>query len=578
MTIESPRGAVHEADVTIVGAGPAGLSIANLLGLRGVSVNVVESMDGLIDYPRGVGIDDESLRSIQTMGLIEAVLPHTTPNHIMHLVNARGTLMARIAPAADEFGWSRRNAFVQPAVDRVLHEGLARFPHVKVAFGHEAVAFEQTADHVELTVEARGETITYRSRYLVGADGGRSLTRKHIGVSFEGQSPSTRWVVIDMENDPIGIPNVWVGGDPRRPYVSLALPHALRRLEFMLFDKEPDSLADDDAFIAKLLAAHVPDPANVTLLRRRVYTHHSRIAGDFRKGRILLAGDAAHLMPVWQGQGWNSGMRDATNLAWKLAAVVKDEAADALLDTYTQERQPHAKAMIDISTAFGRFVRPTNRVVAALRDGGALTLGLVPPIKQYFVQMKYKPMPRYTRGAVVDPIDLTPSVARPGLRAKSVLTSFRSFRDTPSPVGTQFIQPMVRTVDGVERRLDDLIGYRWAVLVWGGNPAVHLDAEEQELVRRLDIAMVSLRPSTQLADDAPGAVVVADVDGRIKRWFDARPTATVVLRPDRFIAAAGATQNAGRLLRAALTAAHVTPDAPAVGSDVARVVQRKVAN
>lgn len=564
MTEHTARDGVREADVTIVGAGPVGLSIANLLGLRGVRVNVVEALPELINYPRGVGIDDESLRSIQTMGLIDSVLPHTTPNHIMRLVNGRGRIMAEIAPAADEFGWSRRNAFVQPAVDRALFEGLDRFPHVEVTFGAEATAITEHPDHVDLAVVTGGVRTVYRSRYLVGADGGRSSTRKHMGVSFDGQSPSTRWVVIDMENDPLGLPNVFVGGDPKRPYVSLALPHALRRFEFMLFDNEPDELADDDAFITRLLAPHVPRPDATTVLRRRVYTHHSRIAGSFRAGRIFIAGDAAHLMPVWQGQGWNSGMRDSTNLAWKLAAVINGDADDALLDSYTIERQPHAKAMIDISVAFGRFVKPTNRFVALLRDAAASLLTIVPPVKRYFVQMKYKPMPRYTRGVVVDPVTGTPGAANAGLRGKGVLTSFRSFRDVASPVGTQFIQPTVVTTEGGAQKLDDVIGYRWALLVWGGDPLAHLSDAEKEYIERFDVAVLALRPMTQLVDDLDGARVVGDAEGRLKSWFDTRPTAALVLRPDRFIAAAGPAQSAGELLRGAFAAAHFrTADAQA---------------
>jgi len=558
MTSAPQAGAERTADVTVVGAGPVGLSIANFLGLRGISVNVVEALPALIDYPRGVGIDDESLRSLQTMGLIQDVLPHTTPSHIMRLTNGKGRILVEIAPSADEFGWSRRNAFVQPAVDRMLHAGLARFDTVDVHFNHSMVAIRETGDVVEVdTTNEAGEPMRFRSRYLVGADGGRSLTRKHTGTTFQGQSPSTRWLVIDLENDPLGTPNVWVGGDPRRPFVSLGLPHALRRFEFMLFENEPDERIEDADFVAGLLERHVPDPRSLQILRKRVYTHHSRIAGDFRTGSVFLAGDAAHLMPVWQGQGWNSGMRDATNLSWKLAEVITGKAHDALLDTYNSERRSHAKAMIDISVAFGRFVKPTNVFVAGLRDGAASMLNVVPAVKQYFAQMKYKPMPRYVSGVVVDPVDGSIGSARAQLGG--ALTPYRNFRRTPSPVGTQFIQPLVREVDGADRLLDDVIGYRWAVLQWGGDPTRHMTEDELELLRDLDAVAISLRPLSQVPnqEESGACVVLGDTTGRIKRWFDGRPTSCIVLRPDRFVAAGGLAQDTGRLLTAAAAAAHI---------------------
>lgn len=553
-----------DADVIIVGAGPAGLGLANLLGIAGVRVLVLEALPELIDYPRGVGIDDESLRGLQTMGLIEQVLPHTTPQHIMRLVNGRGRMIIEIAPGVSEFGWSRRNGFNQPEVDRVMYEGLARFPHVEVLFDHEVSSVEDRGDHVEARVGDRVLT----ARYLVGAEGGRSLTRKHIGVDFPGISPSTRWVVVDIDNDPLGTPNVYLGADPSRPYVSIGLPGNIRRFEWMLFDDESTELVDDPAFIEKLLAEHIPDPATVDVTRKRVFTHHSRIASDFRSGRLFIAGDAAHLMPVWQGQGWNSGQRDIANLAWKLAAVVHGVSGDALLDTYTPERHDHAKAMIDLSTDFGRIIKPTNRLVAGARDAAFTALNVVPSIKAYFAQMKYKPMPRYARGALVDATTFEAGHSENTIGSRT--HAHLSASSHVSPVGTLFIQPTVFVPGQGEMLLDDAIGYNCAVVQFIGNPEDLFTPEQRDVLARLGARLVSVRPGSQsevrpAAD--PEAIVAGDPTGALKRWFDQRPTPVVVLRPDRFVAAAGLAQDAGRMVEALAEAVSLLPAGTSTPSD-----------
>ena len=203
----------------------------------------------------------------------------------------------------------------------------------------------------------------------------------------------------------------------------------------MIHGDESDEEADSPAFVRRMLAQMVPDPERVDIIRHRVYTHHSRIAGAFRKGRLMIAGDAAHLMPVWQGQGYNSGIRDAANLGWKLAAVVNGQAEDALLDTYDVERRKHARAMIDLSTMVGRVISPTNRRVAALRDRVIHGASLVPTLKRYVLEMRFKPMPRYEQGAVYH--------AEP--RAEN-------------STGTLFIQPRVDTRDQQNVLLDDVLG------------------------------------------------------------------------------------------------------------------------
>jgi len=542
-----PTTAPFDTDVLILGAGPVGLTLANLLGAYGVRTTVADAGEKLIDYPRGVGLDDESLRSFQTAGVVEQVLPHTTPNHIMRMVNGKGQVLANVAPGAQDFGWSRRNGFIQPAVDAELLNGLARFDHVDVHFAHTLLGHVDDDHGVTATVALADDTPkTIRARYLVGCDGGRSITRKSMGVSFEGQSSPTRFLVIDVRNDPLGTPNAYLGADPVRPFVSIGLPHGVRRFEFMIFDDETDEQVADPRFVHELLARHVPDPAGLDFIRQRVYTLHARIAGAFRKNHVLIAGDAAHLMPVWQGQGYNSGVRDATNLAWKLTAVLRGIAEDALLDTYDTERRDHAKAMIDVSVAMGRILSPTNKAVAGARDTLAAALNLVPAAKRWIAEGRYKPKPRFHVGALVEAVG--PAAAG-------------------HPVGQMFPQPRVDTRTAQDVLLDDVLGNWFSVLVWGNDPRHVFDRNSLNTLTRLGVKLISVRPSTQLHWDAAPTgdpreaaevTVIGDATGRLKSWFDTHPVGFVIVRPDRYVAAAALAQHAASVTTSLATALHLT--------------------
>ncbi len=525
-----------DADVVIVGAGPSGLTLANILGLQGVRVLVVDERDKLIDYPRGVGLDDESLRTFQSIGLIDQVLPHTVPNQILRFFDADRRLLAEMAPPDARFGWPKRNGFVQPMVDAELYAGLGRFEHVEVRFGHRMHTCTETSDGV--TVEFDSGQPAVSARYVVGCDGGRSATRRLMGVSFDGTTSSTRWLVVDIANDPLGHPNSEVGADPRRPYVSIAIAHGIRRFEFMIHPHESDEEADDPAFVRRMLGRLIPYPERVDMIRHRVYTHHSRIAGSFRKGRLMLAGDAAHLMPVWQGQGYNSGIRDAANLGWKLAAVVTGKADDALLDTYDAERRKHARAMIDLSTMVGRVISPTNRKVAALRDRVIHAASAVPSLKRYVLEMRFKPMPRYQQGAVYHHQHAAPN----------------------SPTGTLFIQPRVDTRDAQNVLLDEVLGTGFAVLCWSNNLRAVLGNDTFEQWKALGARFVEVRPISQLRwpghDDAD-VIVVGDRSGALKSWFDVYTDSVLFLRPDRCIAAACIAQRAPETSTALFEVLHL---------------------
>jgi len=532
----------YTADVVVLGAGPVGLVIANYLGQAGVQVLQIEKLDQLIDYPRAIGIDDESLRTVQAIGLVDEVLPHTTPWHAMRFLTPKGRCFADIQPMTDEFGWSRRNAFIQPQVDAVLYRGLARFAKVKTLFSRDVVEFQQDEQGVSLRMNApEGRQETVRARYLVACDGGNSLIRRTLGVSFEGKTAPNQWIVIDLANDPLGTPNVYLCCDPVRPYVSAALPHGVRRFEFMVMPGETEEELGKPENLHQLLAKVLPDPDRVELIRKRVYTHNARLAGQFRVKRVLLAGDAAHIMPVWQGQGYNSGMRDAGNLAWKLALVVKGLAGEALLDTYEQERRAHAKAMIDLSVLAGHVLAPPKRWQGALRDGISWLLNYLPPVKRYFLEMRFKPMPQYARGALV---------------------SEQSGK--ASPVGRLFIQPKVLTEAGETLLLDDVIGSNFAVIAWGNDPLWGLSREQVEAWRALGTRFIQVLPEVQLkaGREVPeGVIRVGDSTGRLKEWFGRYPASIALLRPDRFVAGVAIPQSLGQVGDQLLRALAAIPQA-----------------
>lgn len=519
-------------DIAVVGAGPTGLMIANLLGLHGLNVRVFEAGEELIDFPRGVGMDDETLRAFQAAGLADEVVQHTIPNQVLAFIDRKHRDLARLAPLTGEFGWPRRNGFVQPLADGVLLEGTERFKHVNVEWSSQVIGVTQESDAVTLQVRSPEGVRSVRAAYAVGADGGRSQTRKNLGISFDGTSASADWLVVDLRNDPLGRPGAFVGADPSRPYVSLSIPHGIRRFEFMLLPGENNEEATTDEFVHRLLRNFVPDAHAVEIIRRRVYTHHSRIARSFRSGRVFLIGDAAHVMPVWQGQGYNSGIRDAFNLSWKLAMRVQGLAGEAVLDSYESERRDHVKAMMDLSTRVGKVVSIRNPLVAGVRDAFFRAVSAVPSIKSYIVQMRFKPMPTIKDGSVT-----------------SVGSSSR-----PSPVGKLFIQPTVATRDNPSVKLDDAIGPWFALLAWNNDPLKMLDENAVRLLERIGVRLVTVRPAVQMMwkEDAESedVLVVGDLDGSMKRWFDAHEESVVLLRPDRLVGGASAAYAASDMVRA----------------------------
>ncbi len=505
-------------EVAILGAGPVGLTLANYLSKQGIQVTVIEQLDSLIDYPRAIGIDDEALRTIQSLGLVEQVLPHTTPNHAMRFLTPKGRCFADIQPLTREFGWSRRNAFIQPQVDNVLLQGLKQYEQTQVLFSRHLNEFSQDANGVtlKLTNQEHHEEIIH-AQYLIACDGGNSIVRRTLNIAFDGKTAPNQWIVIDIENDPLATPHIYLCCDPVRPYVSAALPHGIRRFEFMVMPGETQEELSKPENINKLLSKVLPNTENIEVIRQRVYTHNARIAEKFRVDRILLAGDAAHIMPVWQGQGYNSGMRDAFNLGWKMTLVIQGKANPELLDSYQIERKDHAKAMIDLSVMAGHVLAPPKKWQGFVRDGISQVLNYIKPIKQYLLEMRFKPMPKYSDGALLPD------------------------HQKNSPVGKMFIQPLVKLESGENILLDEVIGNDFAILAWGVDPKWGLSEATIQEWQKLGIKFIQVLPAVQLSNEnrkkSDGIITIGDLGTELRSWFGQTSQSIVILRPDRFVAA-----------------------------------------
>lgn len=511
----------NSVDVVIVGAGPCGALMANMLGNYGITTVLIDRSTEIIEYPRAVGMDDESLRAIQLVGLTDDLLIDTIQNVPLRLFDRKGRCVADIRPSTREYGWSRRNIFMQQNCERVLRKGLTRFEQVQLLLGHEVVGITQTDDAVEVhaTGEA-GNDVTVRAKFVVGADGGRSSVRDLIGTRLEGDTHERKWVVIDCDNDTVDAAYTALHCEPDRPYVCVHLPHGYRRWEFMLFPGEDAEAMLDDDMVRALLARRVRDPAAVNIVRARVYTHHSRVADRFQSGRVFLIGDAAHLMPPWAGQGLNTGIRDVVNLAWRLAGVVQGRFGSSVLASYEAERKPHAAAMVAMSTTLGKILSPTHHSIAVMRDAFLHASGWLPPVKRWALEMKFKPMPFYDNGFVV------PNAAV----------------GADAGIGKMFIQPDVRVDNGVTMKLDDALGDWITILGWQADPTSALASGQLDQLLRMGATffkIVGSCPSAQgRSVSFAETLVVEDCDNHLRQWFESRNVDYVVLRPDRYVATA----------------------------------------
>jgi 3-(3-hydroxy-phenyl)propionate hydroxylase len=490
--------------VVIVGAGPTGLAVAALLAQYGVECLVLDRRESPYSRPRAVHLDDEVYRILGRLGLSEQFAAISWPCRGLRLLDRDMHVLAEFARDATDgkHGYPQANMFDQPDLEAILRASLARHDTVTLRGSSEVTALTQHEDgvRVDVTDPASGQPGAVLAQYVLGCDGAGSLVRACIGATMKDLNFAQRWLVVDVAtNADIG---QWEGVhqvcDPGRPGTFMRIGKTRYRWEFRL---EPGEAADDYAGLARLhplIAPWTPGipAAELEIIRVAEYTFRAQLAGCWRDRRVFLLGDAAHLTPPFTGQGMGAGLRDAMNLAWKLAGVLDGSWPDRLLDSYQLEREPHARALIRLAKLIGAAMTRGGEAGNLLRRVAAPRLRLVPGLREHVLDSQ------------------TPALNRSDLVLRH---PFR--RSLAGSLCPNLVLP-----EG--RRFDDVAAGRFAVVTLA-LPA----AEQRDYVRHCGAVLLAAAPGTGL-----------------HRWLRQGRAHAAIVRPD------GAILQSGRDLAALIAA------------------------
>lgn len=513
MTIDNPVSPACEdtVDLAIIGFGPAGATAANFAGQFGLRTVVIERDTDVYPRQRAIAMDDQALRVVRAIGLYDEITAR------MHMgvtarfigVDGRPFLSTPTAPT-DECGDPLANFFHQPWLEGTLRGGVSRYDDVEVITGHEGRLVDQDSDGVTVDIVPTGRqraTRRIRARYVMACDGGSSPTRKAVGGTFAGSSYSEQWMDIQAEvKRPLPFdPHFDFLCNPERPGVRCPCPGGHFRWEWRINEGETVEQMLSDETIWSMLRAEGISPDDIDIKRTWTYTFHVRKAARWRIGRVLLAGDAAHVMPPFAGQGISGALRDVANVMWKLSDVVAGRADPALLDTYQTEREAHHDAMLRRAETFGRMVMPPNRIVARARDISVRALAPTSPGRLLVERMARPPR-------------LGPGFTDAG-------------RDRSPAVGHLLKAATVASPGIVQHRIDEALGPGWAILGLGRNPSTEIPRHILAAWKTFEPRLVTIRPGTSVVADGE----LGDPVGELWDWMRERRVRFLVVRPDRYV-------------------------------------------
>jgi 2-polyprenyl-6-methoxyphenol hydroxylase-like FAD-dependent oxidoreductase len=507
--------ATTDADVLVVGAGPVGLACALLLTRRGWRVTVLERWPAPYAQPRAVHFDDEVARLLADAGLSGELAELTQPADIYEWRNGTGQTLLRFDwSGPGPSGWPAASMFHQPALEDAL-AARAKARNVTVLRGHQVVQLTETDGHVEVTAQC-GEQERHRftASWVIGCDGANSFVRSRLPGGLTDLGFFYDWLIVDVIPN---VPGTWDPVnlqlcDPRRPTTVVSGGPGRRRWEFMRMPGETTAELNNERTAWRLLAPWQLTPENCVLERHAIYTFQARWADVWRSGRLLLAGDSAHLMPPFAGQGMCSGIRDAANLSWKLDLVLRGLAGPGLLDTYGPERRAHVQHAIAMSVELGKVICVTDPEQAAARDAFMISQD-------------------------ADPARILPPLP-PSTITEGVL--HRTAAGEPAP-GAGVLTPQGRIAyQGRTGLLDDVAETAGFVLACREDPRTELDTAFLDAIGThvLHLRPAGTVPTGTAAGDAPLAI---DVDGTYLAYLGAAGAVAALIRPDHYLFGTAAT-------------------------------------
>ncbi|HEX5299412.1 MAG TPA: bifunctional 3-(3-hydroxy-phenyl)propionate/3-hydroxycinnamic acid hydroxylase [Streptosporangiaceae bacterium] len=530
--------------VIVVGAGPAGCAAALLLAGYGIPVTLLERYPQPHPLPRAVHLDDEVARTLDRIGVGEGFLARSRPGSGLRLLDARHRVMAEFSRdhQPGQHGFPQANMFHQPDLEELMLARIERHPLITFRRGAVVCGLDDDtpgpvgAAPVRVQARIGRETRTFTGPVVLGCDGANSTVRQLAGITMDDLGFTERWLVVDIEAGTSL--DTWDGVeqicDPARAATFMQVTGDRYRWEFRLRDGEDEADLITPAALGALLRPWTGrgDLDGLRIIRSATYTFRAQMASRFRRGRIFLLGDAAHLTPPFIGQGLAGGLRDADNLAWKLAYVLTGRAGEDLLDTYDSERRPHATALVKKAVRVGWAMTGGQDRAAAVRR---IALAAAVRSDRICQAMGSTATPRLKAGALQpSPRRFLPSGIPPGLR-----------------VGGLIPNPLVSAGDGTPVRLDAILAGRPAVLT-----ARLPDAGLADFCRRHGLVLARISAPGTGTPPGPGAQSDAGwIDVRLAgdaapaglRALAADPALTVLVRPDRVVAAVGTRSRRPRL-------------------------------